>query len=154
MSVFKRGDIFHYDFWFQGRRYVGTTRQTLRTDATICEQEVKRRIRRQAAGLEGPPPAEAPRFQDWAEVHFRERCPHMTRPEFLEDNLRVILRFWGARPKKDEHPDDPYHDLRLHHPIREPVWIERFEAWMRGRGSSPQTRITTGPCCAACTGPP
>ena len=64
----------------------------------------------------------------------------MTRPEFLEDNLRVILRFWGARPKKDAHPDDPYHDLRLHDPIRDPKWIERFEAWMRGRGSSPQTR--------------
>jgi hypothetical protein len=63
MSVFKPGDIFHYDFWFQGRRYVGTTRQTLRTDATICEQEVKRRIRRQAAGLEGPPPVEAHGFR-------------------------------------------------------------------------------------------
>ena len=71
---------------------------------------------------------------------FRERRPQMTRPEFLEDNLRVILRFWGARPKKDAHPDDPYHDLRLHDPIRDPKWIERFEAWMRGRGSSPQTR--------------
>jgi cytochrome c553 len=52
----------------------------------------------------------------------------------------VILRFWGAKPKGDVKPDDPYHDLRLHDPIRDPVWIERFEAWMRGRGSSPQTR--------------
>jgi integrase len=140
MSLWKRGDVWHYDFWLLGRRYFGSTRQTVRVDATVCEQEVKRRVRRQAAGLEGPPAAEAPRFQDWAEVHFRERCQHMSRPEFLEDNLRVILRFWGARPKKDDHPDDPYHDLRLHDPIRDPIWIERFEAWMRGRGSSPQTR--------------
>ena len=112
----------------------------VRRDAILCEQDVKRRVRRQSAGLEAPPAVEAPRFQDWAEVHFSERRPQMTRPEFLEDNLRVILRFWGARPKKDAHPDDPYHDLRLHDPIREPKWIERFEAWMRGRGSSPQTR--------------
>jgi integrase len=140
VSLWKRGDVWHYDFWFQGRRYVGSTRQTVRSDATVCEQEVKRPVRRQSAGLEGPPAAEAPRFQDWAEVHFRERRPHMSRPEFLEDNLRVILRFWGARPKQDDHPDDSYHDLRLHDPIRDPVWIERFEAWMRGRGSSPQTR--------------
>ena len=112
----------------------------MRRDAILCEQDVKRRVRRQSAGLEAPPAVEAPRFQDWAEVHFRERRPQMTRPEFLEDNLRVILRFWGARPKKDAHPDDPYHDLRLHDPIRDPKWIERFEAWMRGRGSSPQTR--------------
>jgi hypothetical protein len=55
----ERGDIFHYDFWFQGRRYVGTTRQTLRSDATICEQEVKRRVRRQSAGLVHP--SDAPR---------------------------------------------------------------------------------------------
>jgi hypothetical protein len=27
MSLVKRGDIWHYDCWFQGRRYVGTTRQ-------------------------------------------------------------------------------------------------------------------------------
>jgi integrase len=64
----------------------------------------------------------------------------MARPECLEHNLRTILRFWGARPKGDTHVTDPFHDLRLHHPIRDPIWIERFEAWMRGRGSSPQTR--------------
>ena len=86
MSVFKRGEIFHYDFWFQNRRYVGTTRQLVRRDAILCEQDVKRRVRRQSAGLEAPPAVEAPRFQDWAEVHFSERRPQMTRPEFLEDN--------------------------------------------------------------------
>ena len=50
MSLVKRGDIWHYDFWFLGRRYVGTTRQTVKADAGICEQEVKRRLRRQSAG--------------------------------------------------------------------------------------------------------
>jgi integrase len=140
VSLWKRGEIWYYDFWFQGRRYSGSTRQIARSDAASCEHEVKRRLRRQAAGLEVPRAVEAPRFQDWAEIHFRERRPKMARPEFLEDNLRVILRFWGAKPKEDSLPGEPYHDLRLHHPIRDPIWIERFEAWMRGRGSSPQTR--------------
>jgi integrase len=140
LSLWKRGEVWQYDFWFEGRRYSGTTRQTTKNDAAVYEQDVRRRLRRQAAGLERPLVAETPRFQDWAEVHFRERSQHMSRPEFLEDNLRVILRFWGARPKGDVHPDDPYHDLGLDDPIRDPVWIERFEAWMRGRGSSPQTR--------------
>jgi hypothetical protein len=99
MSLFKRGDTWHYDFWFLRRRCVGTTRQTVKTDAGICEQEVKRRIRRQSAGLEAPPAAEAPRFQDWAEVHFRERRPQMTRPEFLEDNLRVICASGARGPR-------------------------------------------------------
>jgi hypothetical protein len=38
MRVFKRGEIFHYDFWFQNRRYVGTTRQLVRRDVILCEQ--------------------------------------------------------------------------------------------------------------------
>ena len=50
MSLVKRGDIWHYDFWFLGRRYVGTTRQTVKADAGICEQEVN-------AGYGGSPQA-------------------------------------------------------------------------------------------------
>jgi hypothetical protein len=73
MSLVKRGDIWHHDFWFLRHRYVGTTRQRVKADASVCEHEVKRRLRRQSAGPEGPPAAEAPRFQDWAEVHFRGR---------------------------------------------------------------------------------
>jgi hypothetical protein len=53
---------------------------------------------------------------------------------------RTILRFWGARPKADPSSPEPYHDLRLHDPIRKRRLIDRFEAWMRSRGSSPQTR--------------
>jgi hypothetical protein len=96
MTLRKRGEVWHYDFWFQHRRYGGTTRQTSRADAAACEHEVKRRLRRQVAGLEAPPAAQAPRFQDWAEMHFQERRRQMARPEFLEDNLPVILRFWGG----------------------------------------------------------
>ena len=50
VSLWKRGDIWHNDFWFQGRRYFGSTCQTVRGYATVCEQEVKRRVRRQSAG--------------------------------------------------------------------------------------------------------
>ena len=140
MSLFKRGDVWHYDFWFEGRRYFGSTRQVVRANAELVERDVKRHLRQRTAGLEPAPQVTAPRFQDWAEIHYRERAQHMTRPEFLEDNLRVVLRFWGERPMRGSVPEDPYHNLRLHDPIRNPVWIERFEAWMRARGSSPQTR--------------
>jgi hypothetical protein len=136
VSLWKRGAIWYYDFWFQGRRYAGSTRQVTRADASVCEQEVKRRLRRQAAGIEAPTRPESPRFQDWAEIHFRERSAQISRPDFLEHNLRTVLRFWGARPKGATTGTDPYHDLRLADPVREPVWIERFEAWMRSRGSS------------------
>ena len=71
MNLSKRGEVWQYDFWFQGRRYARTTRQTAKGDANVYEQELKRKLRRQAAGLEGPLAAEAPRFQDWAEIDLR-----------------------------------------------------------------------------------
>jgi hypothetical protein len=107
MTLFKRGDIWQYDFWFLGRGDA-TPRQTVKADASVCPQEVKaRRLRRRSAGLEGPRAAEAPRFQDWAEVHFRERRPQMTQPEFLKATCESSCGS-GARPKVDGHPDDRY----------------------------------------------
>jgi hypothetical protein len=92
-----------------------------------------RLVRRRLAGLEPPPQALSPRFQDWAEVHYRERSQHMTRSDMLEHHLRVVLRFWGARPDTGEVPSEPYHDLRLNDVVRDPAWIEQFEVWMRAR---------------------
>lgn len=140
MNLYKRGGVWYYDFWLDGKRHNRSTRQRTKSDAqTVAEQE-KRQARRRAAGLEAPTLGPAPRFQEWAEVHFGERSQHMTRPEFLEDNLRVILRYWGRRPERNASAADPYHDLGLDDPIRDPIWIERFEAWMRNRGTAPQTR--------------
>lgn len=140
MNLYKRGGVWYYDFWLNGKRHNRSTRQRIKSDGQIVAEQEKRQARRRAAGLEAPTRGPAPRFQEWAEVHFAERAQHMTRPEFLEDNLRVILRYWGRRPERNATADDPYHDLCLDDPIRDPIWIERFEAWMRNRGASPQTR--------------
>lgn len=140
MSIYKRNDVWYYDFWLSGKRYAGSTRQRTKAAAQAVAEQEKSRARRREAGLEAPKRGPAPRFQDWAEIHFKERSQQMTRPEFLEDNLRVLLRFWGRRPERNASADDPYHDLRLDDPIADPIWIERFEAWMRARGTAPQTR--------------
>jgi len=41
MSLAKRGDIWPCDFWFLRRRYAGTTRQTVKADAGVCEQDAE-----------------------------------------------------------------------------------------------------------------
>ena len=53
----------------------------------------------------------------------------------IEDLIRCVLRFWGAKPKdpKDIDARAPYHDLRLADPIVDPSWIVRFEEWMDTR---------------------
>jgi integrase len=140
VSLWKRGEVWYYDFWLDGKRYSASTRQVTKSDAEAVQDKAKRKARRRAAGLEPPPRTAAPRFQDWAEIHFLERKAHMTRPETLEHFMRVVLRFWGERPSQGATIEDPYHDLHLDDPVRDPVWFQRFESWMRTRGVSPQTR--------------
>jgi hypothetical protein len=90
-------------------------------------------------------PEDTPRFQDWAEVYFKHASKHMTRPERVDDLLRVVLRFWGARPIREHGKiriveGEPYHDLRLGDVVADPYWIVRFEDWMEARGVASQTK--------------
>ena len=75
MSLYKRGSIWYYDFWFQGGRHNASTGQMTKSDAEQYESD-------SSDGSGGSWPASrrrrrwpVPRFQDWAEVHFRERRP-------------------------------------------------------------------------------
>ena len=99
-------------------------------------------MRRAWAGI--PREQDAPRFSEWAEVYYTHAAVRLARPGHVEDVLRVVLRFWGARPSDPVavmSERDPYHDLTLADPIVDPDWIERFEAWMAHRPRcSPQTR--------------
>lgn len=141
MSVYKRGGVYYYNFTYRGVRHAGSTGLTTREAAAAVEAERRRTLRLQAAGLL-PPDAMSPRFSEWAEVHFRQVTPRLSRPEALEAALAVVLRFWGAAPADPatREPHAPYHDLRLADPIRDPMWIAYFETWMAGRGGAAQTR--------------
>lgn len=108
-------------------------------DAKEREAQLQRQREREFGGL--PILAEhSPRFTDWAAVylkHTRDRG-RVRRVERLEELLRVVLRFWGARPsgankKNPPVEGEPYHNLRLADPIRDPTWIVKFETWMNAR---------------------
>jgi integrase len=130
---------YRYRFYLDGRRYEGNTKQTLLADAREWEAQEQRRLRRQAGGL-AVLPEHSPRFSDWAAAylqHVRTRG-RVRRIDRLEELLRVVLRFWGTKPsgRNPKNPaieGEPYHDLRLADPIRDPSWIVRFEAWMQQR---------------------
>jgi integrase len=60
------------------------------------------------------------------------------RVDRIDELLRVVLRFWGAKPsgRNPKNPiveGEPYHNLRLADPMRDPQWIVKFEAWMAQR---------------------
>lgn len=135
MSVYRptHGRTYAYDFYFRKVRYRGSTGQLRKEDAERWEKREQLRIA-QAVGGVAPFTREAtPRFQDWAEIYYRHAAKTMKRPDRVEALLRVVLRFWGARPaagKGQVLEGMPYHDLRLGDPLIEPAWLVRFEAWL------------------------
>lgn len=134
MSVYRAKDrrTYRYDFWFQGTRYSGSTGQLRREDAERWEKREQLRLAQRAGGVAPFVVGETPRFQDWAEIYYRDAVGRMKRPDRVKANLRVVLRFWGARPTAPKRATDGavYHDLRLGDPIVDPTWIVRFEAWL------------------------
>lgn len=140
MSVYIRGGVYHYDFEYRGQRHRGTTGQRVKEDAQLVESKVKLQLRQDLAGIGIVDAKSTPRIQDFAEIYFDEASnnPDIRRPDRIADLLRVVLRFFGARPL-EEHDQvrivegEPYHDLHLGDVVADPYWVIRFERWMRGR---------------------
>jgi integrase len=141
VTVWKPKDrrTYRYRFYLQGRPFEGNTRQVTEADALEFEEQEQRRLRRAGGGL-AVAPEHSPRFSDWAAVYLQHVASkgRVRRLDHVQTILRVVLRFWGARPsgrdpKNKPVEGEPYHDLRLIDPIRDPTWILRFEAWMDKR---------------------
>lgn len=146
MSVYKRGDVYHYEFEYRGTRHRGSTGQRTKDRAERVERKVRDRIAEEAHGIAAVRREDSPSFSAWAGVAFR-RWPRATkRPDDLRGRIRVCLEFWGRKPstappaaavpRPGPPLERPYHDLRLLDPILEPAWILRFEDWMTARGLS------------------
>jgi integrase len=146
MSVWKSPDraTYRYKFYVNGRLFQGNTGQITKADAEEWEYEKRRQIRRQFGGL-AIAPEHSPSIQDWAETYYGHvrQVGRIRRLDRIEELIRVVLRFWGFKPKTPDgaaREGDPYHDLRLADPIMDPSWLLKFEDWMRVRGVSAQTR--------------
>jgi integrase len=138
MSVFKPAgrDYYRYDFIFKGRRYTSSTGLSDPADAEAFEAQLKRTLRRRAAGLEAEGAKDTPRFSDWAAVTLKWQATRkgIKRADAAENTLRMILAFWGAKPRRAEPVEGGvYRDLRLGHPIERPELIGEFEDWMTTR---------------------
>ena len=101
MTVFKHGRTFRYDFWWHKHRFKGSTHQVRLEDA----KDVERQIRVHLASRNGKLSVErhhSPPFQVWSNVHFQHVSRRIKRSDILERTLRIVLKFWGARPIEDE----------------------------------------------------
>lgn len=132
----KRG--FRFDFRFYGTRYTSPRGFPTKQEAEDAEAALRRRIRRQKAGLEPLERPQSPTFTEAAGAYhlFASERNLVGDLDTLDRMQRVILRFFGAKPKKrnpklaEKWAKSPYHNLRLHDVIDEPAWIAKFEQWM------------------------
>jgi integrase len=153
MTVYlpKNGKSYYYDFRWRGQRYWGPTYQMRQGDAALVEAQKKLRLRQEAGGI-APFDIEAtPRFQTWANVYYKYQKKFVDRPDLVKRAIDTVLEFWGAKPATAKRRPTgtntravppPYHDLRLGHPIADPSWITKFDAWVEARGVSGSTRNT------------
>ncbi len=135
MSVFRPTGYKSYraDFVLFGQRHCLNTGLTTKREAQQWEAAEQRKLRERHAGIGQPDRVESPRIQEWAEVYIHHARKTQSRPERIEDLLRVALQFWGRRPGRDAMPDAPYHDLRLGDVVEDPFWIVKFDDWLGTR---------------------
>lgn len=139
MSVYRtKSGRWTYDFWFKERRYYPATSLDAKADADEAEQNHKRSLRRRAAGLEALSSEETPRFSDWAAVtlKFQTQRKKLKSPKEAKSKLRMVLAFWGTKPRTNPVEGGEYRDLRLGDPVQRPELLLDFEAWMDKRGLS------------------
>lgn len=140
MTLVKRGTFYHYDFWYRNKRYRGSTEQADRDDAAQVESDLKTKLRQEARGIVRFDPNDSPLIADFVEVHIKAKAKKLKRVDLLLRTLRMCMAFWGAKPRKKPVEGGLYHDLRLADPLRDPSWLEQFEAWMDARGIEGSTK--------------
>lgn len=152
MSVYKSKGraTYIFDFWFAGVHHKGNTFQTTKADALKVQDRLKEQLRHRRGGIADPDPMP---FTRWAEM-FYEHCEKQQRRtgrpkrlDCIDEELRVVLRFFGARPQDPQslvHPapgeEAPFHDLALHTLTEDPSWLLEFDNWIDRRGVAGSTR--------------
>ena len=101
MTVYLPKDCrrWQHNFTWPKKRYAGSTGlSTNRKDAERWEEKVSAGARAQGGQTRAAWPGGHPSVRALGERLLRQRCDARHRPERVEDPLRVVLRFWGARP--------------------------------------------------------
>lgn len=153
MSVYRDSSrrTYQYDFKYQGRRYKGNTFQEEEDNALLVEARIKLQLRKQRGGIAEPAPS--PAIAEWAGVYYthcellQKRTGRPKRLDRIDEQLRVVLRFFGRRPENADDPlqplegeEAPFHDLTLEDLVDEPDWLVQFDAWIDRRQVAGSTR--------------
>ncbi len=101
MSVYKRGGIYWYDFWFQGQRHRGSTKLRNKTAADSAEAIRKAQLAEARAGIIRRKPC--PAFEDFMNTDFlpwseKEHQAHPRTHERYAVSAKRLVAFYGSIP--------------------------------------------------------
>jgi integrase len=98
MSVYKRGGVYWYDFWFEGQRYRQTTKLTNKTSAERAEAIRKAELAEGRAGIacRGP----CPTFESFVKNEFtpwseKQHAAHPNTHERYQTSAKPLISFFG-----------------------------------------------------------
>jgi integrase len=101
MSVYKRGGVYWYDFWFEGQRYRDSTGLNNKTAAIRAEAIRRAELAEGRAGIvhRGP----CPKFEDFVKNDFlpwseKEHAAHPRTHERYQVSTRPLVNFFGKSP--------------------------------------------------------
>lgn len=139
---YEQGRGYRFDFRLFHQRHTSPRGFETEQEAKDAEYELRRSLRRQAAGLEPTSRAESWSFTVAAGLYYkfivdRQRIDDTDTVDRVQ---RVILRFFGVQPAKDAVDGEPYHDLCLQDVIDHPSWLLKFEDWMTARKIAGSTK--------------
>jgi integrase len=108
MSIYKRGNVYWFDFMFNGVRFQGSTKQANRRAAGEIEAAKKTQLAKGEVGIEHREPT--PSFVAFAE-RFREemRSKHQAKPNtvnYYENGLNRLLLYPALRKANLAHVDE------------------------------------------------
>jgi integrase len=101
VSVYKRGGVYWYDFWFQGQRHRGSTKLRNRTAAASAEAIRKAQLAEARAGIIHRKPC--PAFEDFVNTEFlpwseKEHQAHPRTHKRYAVSAKRLIAFFGGTP--------------------------------------------------------
>ncbi len=113
MSLYRRDRMWHYDFWYRGNRYRGSTGQTNQTRAKRVEALLMHQAREKLSPIRTsrvPSLSEfAPRFLKWVEASMLERATK----QYYQYGWRMLQETDVARMRLDQISTDTAEVLRF-----------------------------------------
>jgi len=101
VSVYKRGGVYWYDFWFQGQRHRGSTKLRNKTAADSAEAIRKAQLAEARAGIMRRRPC--PAFEDFVNTEFlpwseKEHQAHPRTHQRYAVSAKRLIAFFGGTP--------------------------------------------------------